>query len=93
MSIFLPDFATHSSRPTDREPSDDSSPTETCVCVHCFPDLKAISQSNDKPLRAAFTFYPHPVLHKVQIQKGGPNPMEGNSHNPGLEVQEGPTVG
>ncbi|KAF3704729.1 Tumor necrosis factor receptor superfamily member 13B Transmembrane activator and CAML interactor [Channa argus] len=64
-------FLTNPSRPTDREPSEDSSPTETCVCVHCFPDLKALGQGNDRPPRAPFTFYHQAVLHKPQTQKGG----------------------
>uniref|UniRef100_A0A8D0ADE3 TNFR-Cys domain-containing protein n=1 Tax=Sander lucioperca TaxID=283035 RepID=A0A8D0ADE3_SANLU len=48
----------------DHEPSYDSIPTETCVCVHCFPDLKALGQGNDRPLRAPFSFYQQPVLHR-----------------------------
>uniref|UniRef100_A0A3Q3WBI4 TACI cysteine-rich domain-containing protein n=1 Tax=Mola mola TaxID=94237 RepID=A0A3Q3WBI4_MOLML len=41
-----------------------SIPTETCICVHCFPDLKALSHGNDRPLRTPFSFYPYPVLHR-----------------------------
>ncbi|TKS90154.1 Tumor necrosis factor receptor superfamily member 13B [Collichthys lucidus] len=65
------DVATNSSRPADREPSDDSSPTETCVCVHCFPDLKALGQGNDKLVREPFPFYPQAVPHRAQIQNNG----------------------
>uniref|UniRef100_A0A4W6CUM1 TNFR-Cys domain-containing protein n=1 Tax=Lates calcarifer TaxID=8187 RepID=A0A4W6CUM1_LATCA len=56
------DFVTSPSCPTDREPSEDTSPTETCVCVHCFPDLKALGQGNDRPPRAPFSFYQQAVL-------------------------------
>lgn len=88
-----PDFVTNLSHPTDHEPSDDSSPTETCVCVHCFPDLKALGQGNDRPPKAPFSFYPQPVLHRAQIQKGGPHQTEGNFLTPGREVQEEAAVG
>ncbi|XP_044035303.1 tumor necrosis factor receptor superfamily member 13B [Siniperca chuatsi] len=87
------DFVTNSSRLTDREPSDDSSPTETCVCVHCFPDLKALGQGNDRLLRAPFSYYPQAVHHRAQIQKGGPLWTEENLHTSGLEVQEEVAVG
>nr|XP_020477691.1 tumor necrosis factor receptor superfamily member 13B [Monopterus albus]XP_020477692.1 tumor necrosis factor receptor superfamily member 13B [Monopterus albus] len=61
---------TSSSRPIDRE-TDDPSPTETCVCVHCFPDLKATGLSNDRPLRAPTAYYQQTVLHRAQTQNGG----------------------
>uniref|UniRef100_A0A673APR6 TNFR-Cys domain-containing protein n=1 Tax=Sphaeramia orbicularis TaxID=375764 RepID=A0A673APR6_9TELE len=50
-----------SSRPPEHEPLDDSSPTETCVCVHCFPDLKALSQGHDPTLRT-----PLPINHQAR---------------------------
>lgn len=56
-----------------RSRSNDSSPTETCVCIHCFPDLKPLSQSNDRLLR-------EPVLPRVQTQNGGPL-WTGNHHH------------
>ncbi|KAG7226601.1 hypothetical protein INR49_003758 [Caranx melampygus] len=60
-----------------RSRSNDSSPTETCVCVHCFPDLKPLSQSNDRLLR-------EPVLPRVQTQNGGgPLWTENNHHASG----------
>uniref|UniRef100_A0A665XAD6 TACI cysteine-rich domain-containing protein n=1 Tax=Echeneis naucrates TaxID=173247 RepID=A0A665XAD6_ECHNA len=62
--------------------SDDSSPTETCVCVHCFPDLKQQSQGNDRLLRA-------PVLTRTQIHKGGPLWTEESPHFSGRDAQEG----
>ncbi|XP_039991521.1 tumor necrosis factor receptor superfamily member 13B [Xiphias gladius] len=70
------DFVQSSSCPTDREPSDDSSPTETCVCIHCFPDLKALGQGNDRLLRAPLTFYQQADPLRAQIQKGGPRTEE-----------------
>ncbi|XP_042363898.1 tumor necrosis factor receptor superfamily member 13B [Plectropomus leopardus] len=87
------DFVSNSYRPTDREPSYDSSPTETCVCVHCFPDLKGQSQSNDRPLTAPYSFSQQPILHKAQMQTGGPVWTEGNLYQSRLEVQEGPELG
>ncbi|KAA8581069.1 tumor necrosis factor receptor superfamily member 13B [Etheostoma spectabile] len=81
------DFVPDSNRTRDREPSNDSLPTETCVCVHCFPDLKGLGQGNDRPPRAPFSFYQQPVLHR------GPVWAEENLHNSGLEVLEEAEVG
>ncbi|XP_022598099.1 tumor necrosis factor receptor superfamily member 13B [Seriola dumerili] len=63
------DYVTHSR-------SNDSSPTETCVCVHCFPDLKPLAQGNDRLLRA-------PVLPRGQTQNGGPLWAEKSLHTSG----------
>ncbi|XP_040923183.1 tumor necrosis factor receptor superfamily member 13B [Toxotes jaculatrix] len=82
------DVVTSSSCHTDREPSDDSSPTETCVCAHCFPDLKALGPGNDRPLRAPFSFYQQAVFPRAPIQKGGPLWPEESLHSCGVEVQE-----
>lgn len=82
------DFVTKLSHPTAREASDDSSPTETCMCVHCFPDLKALGQGNDRPPRAPFSFYPQAVLHRAQVQKGEPVWTEGSLYTSGGQVQE-----
>ncbi|XP_051274629.1 tumor necrosis factor receptor superfamily member 13B [Dicentrarchus labrax] len=82
------DFVTNSSCPTDREPSDDSSPTETCVCVHCFPDLKALGQGSDRPPTAPYSYYPQVVLHRAQTQNGGPLWTDENLYTSGPEVQE-----
>ncbi|XP_030255104.1 tumor necrosis factor receptor superfamily member 13B [Sparus aurata] len=87
------DFVTNSSLPTDREPSNDSSPTETCVCVHCFPDLKVLGQGHDRPPRAPLSLYPQAVLHRAQIQNGEPLWTEGNLYTSGPEVQEEAAVG
>lgn len=86
------DFVTNSNCTPDHEPSYDSSPTETCVCVHCFPDLKALGQANDRLPSAPFSYYP-PVLHRAQIQNGGPVWAEGNLYTSGQEVQEEAAVG
>ncbi|XP_026206371.1 tumor necrosis factor receptor superfamily member 13B [Anabas testudineus] len=86
-------FVTSSSRPADREPSDDSSPTETCVCVHCFPDLKTLGQGNDSPLRAPFTFYQQAVLQKAQSQKETSLWTEDSLYSSGMEVHEEAAVG
>uniref|UniRef100_A0A667XWS0 TACI cysteine-rich domain-containing protein n=1 Tax=Myripristis murdjan TaxID=586833 RepID=A0A667XWS0_9TELE len=60
--------------PTDRlmdssilrrtEPNDDSTPTETCVCVHCFPDPRAPNQADERPLGLPFSFYQQALLHQ-----------------------------
>uniref|UniRef100_A0A8C3AWG1 TNFR-Cys domain-containing protein n=1 Tax=Cyclopterus lumpus TaxID=8103 RepID=A0A8C3AWG1_CYCLU len=63
------DLVTHSNLTAGREPSYDPSPTETCVCVHCFPDLKALGQGNDRPLGAPYTFHQQAVLHESPIDK------------------------
>uniref|UniRef100_A0A3P8TWW3 TNFR-Cys domain-containing protein n=1 Tax=Amphiprion percula TaxID=161767 RepID=A0A3P8TWW3_AMPPE len=87
------DYPTSSSCPTNRDPSDDSSPTETCVCIHCFPDLKALGQCNNRPPRAPFTFNQEAALQRAQIQKGGPLWPEESLHIPGQMAQGGPAVG
>uniref|UniRef100_A0A3Q1GAY4 TNF receptor superfamily member 13B n=1 Tax=Acanthochromis polyacanthus TaxID=80966 RepID=A0A3Q1GAY4_9TELE len=91
-SLFT-DYPTTSCCPTNRDPSDDSSPTETCICIHCFPDLKALGQCNNRPPRAPFTFNQEAVLQRAQIQKGGSLWPEESLHIPGQMVQGGPAVG
>lgn len=73
----FPDFAGNSCQPTSYSLSEDASPTETCVCVHCFPDLTALGQGHDRPLRVPFSIYPCPVIHKAHVQNGGPVQPEG----------------
>lgn len=85
-------FPTNPNCPTTREPSDDSIPTETCVCVHCFPDLKALGQGWDRSPRAPYSYQPA-VLHRAQIQNGGRLWTAENLHTPGLQVQEEAAVG
>ncbi|XP_059180619.1 tumor necrosis factor receptor superfamily member 13B [Centropristis striata] len=82
------DFLTNSNGTTDREPSHDSSPTETCICVHCFPDMKAKDQGNDRPQRTPSSFYQQPFLHRALIQNGGPVWTEENLYIAGHEVQD-----
>lgn len=67
----FPDFAGKSRQPTSYDLSDDSSPTETCVCVHCFPDMKTLSQGHDRALRAPSSLYSYPVLHRAHVRNGG----------------------
>nr|XP_040032265.1 tumor necrosis factor receptor superfamily member 13B [Gasterosteus aculeatus aculeatus] len=73
---------------TDQEPPYDASPTETCACVHCFPDLKSLGQGNDRPPAAPFSFYQQAVLHEPPFQHRGPLWTEENLCTCGLEVQE-----
>ncbi|MEQ2295159.1 hypothetical protein AMECASPLE_011248 [Ameca splendens] len=65
------DFLPSSSLPTYRKPSEDSFPTETCVCMHCFPDLRGLGQDSDRPQRAPYSFYQQGILHRAHIQNGG----------------------
>ncbi|XP_024913803.1 tumor necrosis factor receptor superfamily member 13B isoform X2 [Cynoglossus semilaevis] len=51
------DTAAASDLYADSEPLSESSPTETCVCVHCFPDLKALGQGHDRPPRTQSSLY------------------------------------
>ncbi|XP_041830198.1 tumor necrosis factor receptor superfamily member 13B [Melanotaenia boesemani] len=87
------DFLTTSSNPTYRKPSDDSSPTETCVCVHCFPDLRVFGQDNQTPLKAPQLSYQQTVFHRAQVQKGGLVCNEGSLYSSGLKVQQEAAVG
>ncbi|XP_044194499.1 tumor necrosis factor receptor superfamily member 13B [Thunnus albacares] len=87
------DFVTNSSRPTDREPLEDSSPTETCVCVHCFPDLTALGQGNDRPLRAPYSFNQQAVPLQTQIQNGRPSCTGESLRTTGLKAQAEAAVG
>ncbi|XP_028989137.1 tumor necrosis factor receptor superfamily member 13B [Betta splendens] len=84
------DVVTNPSRPA--EPSEEPNPTETCVCVHCFPDLKALGQSSDGPLRAPFTFYQQAV-HKGPTPKGASLWSEDSLYTSGIEVHEEAAVG
>eukprot|EP00064_Thunnus_orientalis_P015004 superscaffoldBa00002704_g15053 len=87
------DFVTNSSRPTDRDPLEDSSPTETCVCVHCFPDLTALGQGNDRPLRAPYSFNQQAVPLQAQIQNGRPSCTGESLRTTGLKAQAEAAVG
>ncbi|XP_035001393.1 tumor necrosis factor receptor superfamily member 13B isoform X1 [Hippoglossus stenolepis] len=76
-------FVTSPGCPPNREQSDDSIPTETCVCVHCFPDLKALGQSNDKPLGPPFSFNQQAGFPVAQTMNGRPLWTEQSHHEPG----------
>lgn len=89
----FPDFAANPCQPTSYNLSDDSSPTETCACVHCFPDLKALSQGHDRPLRAPSSPYPYPVLHRAHVQNGGPVLPEGATTTTEGDAQQESLVG
>ncbi|KAM8836248.1 tumor necrosis factor receptor superfamily member 13B isoform 2-T2 [Spinachia spinachia] len=82
------DLVAHAEHTTDWEPPYDSNPTETCVCVHCFPDLKSLGQGNDRPPAAPSSFYQQAVLHQSAFQQRGPLWSEENLSSSGLEVQE-----
>ncbi|KAL6094671.1 tnfrsf13b [Pungitius sinensis] len=82
------DLVTNSKATTDREPPYDPSPTETCACVHCFPDLKSLSHGNDRPPAGPFSFYQQAVLHQSAVSQRGPVWTEDNLWSSRLEVQE-----
>uniref|UniRef100_A0A3B5K825 TNFR-Cys domain-containing protein n=1 Tax=Takifugu rubripes TaxID=31033 RepID=A0A3B5K825_TAKRU len=81
----------NSDHPTSYDQSDDSSPTETCVCVHCFPDLKALSHGHDMSLRAPFSLYP--VFQRAQVKNGGPLQTEVNIPTSEAVLQQASVVG
>ncbi|KAK5850455.1 hypothetical protein PBY51_001335 [Eleginops maclovinus] len=83
-------FQENSNHPSEFEPTYDSSPTETCVCVHCFPDLKALSQGNQ---RAPYSVHQQPSLHRAQTLKPGPVWTEQNLQNCEHRLQEEAAVG
>ncbi|XP_075889972.1 uncharacterized protein tnfrsf13b isoform X2 [Nelusetta ayraudi] len=62
------------SYPTEQEPSDDSIPTETCVCVHCFPDLKSVVHSGERP----YVLYPNLLTYKTPAQNDTAHQTEVN---------------
>ncbi|XP_007560682.1 tumor necrosis factor receptor superfamily member 13B [Poecilia formosa] len=67
----LNDCPSSSTYPLYRESSEDSYPTETCVCVHCFPDLRGLSQDSNRQQRPSYSFYQQGILHRAHIQNGG----------------------
>lgn len=72
-------------QPAERELSDNSSPTETCVCVHCFPDLKGLGQ--DSPIRASYSNQ-QAVLQRVPGLNGGSVWTEQDIYTSGTNAQE-----
>ncbi|CAG5909825.1 unnamed protein product [Menidia menidia] len=82
------DIQTSPGSPPNCEQPDDSSPTETCVCVHCFPDLRTLGQDSQRPLRGPYSFYQQAVLHKANIPKSEPVCTEETIQSSGLRVQE-----
>ncbi|XP_013877325.1 tumor necrosis factor receptor superfamily member 13B [Austrofundulus limnaeus] len=87
------DFQTVPNYPNCREPSDDSNPVETCVCVHCFPDLRVLNPDSNRPQRMPYSFYQQAVLHRAHIQNGGSIWTEENLARPQMEVQEEVALG
>ncbi|XP_054623587.1 tumor necrosis factor receptor superfamily member 13B isoform X2 [Dunckerocampus dactyliophorus] len=73
--------------------ADESIPTETSVCVHCFPDFTAVGSDNKKPHRAPLMHYQQDVLNHARMQHQCPPRAQGRSHTPTLEVHEGLMVG
>uniref|UniRef100_A0A3Q2Y3C3 TACI cysteine-rich domain-containing protein n=1 Tax=Hippocampus comes TaxID=109280 RepID=A0A3Q2Y3C3_HIPCM len=63
--FILTDLMAHARGAT--EPSDESSPTETCVCVHCYPDPITVVSNNRAPSRAPMAYDQQAVLHHALI--------------------------
>ncbi|XP_061822126.1 tumor necrosis factor receptor superfamily member 13B isoform X1 [Nerophis lumbriciformis] len=68
--------------------ADGTRPTETSVCVHCFPDFTAVD--DERLHRDPLT---HDVLNHTRIQHQRPLWTADRSHTPTLEVQGGAMVG
>nr|XP_057917858.1 tumor necrosis factor receptor superfamily member 13B [Doryrhamphus excisus] len=82
------DCVAHPSRATD-----ESIPTETSVCVHCFPDFAAVASDNKRPHGSPLTHYQQDVLNHIRMQHQCPPPTQGKPDTPTLEVYEGSMVG
>ncbi|XP_033988986.1 tumor necrosis factor receptor superfamily member 13B isoform X2 [Trematomus bernacchii] len=63
----------------------DSCPTETCVCVHCFPDLKTFGNQ-----RSSFSV---PQQQRAQTLKPGPVWINQNQNLSGVQQQQEAAVG
>ncbi|XP_061564625.1 tumor necrosis factor receptor superfamily member 13B [Cololabis saira] len=79
--------------PTYREPSDDSSPTENCTCVHCFPDLRAFGQDSGRPPRAQYSLYQEGVPQRPHVQDGGSICVAGSLLGSGIGALKEATMG
>ncbi|XP_019719069.1 tumor necrosis factor receptor superfamily member 13B isoform X1 [Hippocampus comes] len=75
------------------EPSDESSPTETCVCVHCYPDPITVVSNNRAPSRAPMAYDQQAVLHHALMQNRYPLWTQNVSHTSALEVHDESMVG
>ncbi|KAL3051068.1 hypothetical protein OYC64_001361 [Pagothenia borchgrevinki] len=73
------DFPTYSNQSTD-DTTYDSCPTETCVCVHCFPDLKTLGNQ-----RSSFSV---PQQQRAQTLKPGPVWINQNYNLSGVQQQQ-----
>ncbi|XP_077406675.1 tumor necrosis factor receptor superfamily member 13B [Vanacampus margaritifer] len=75
------------------EPSDESSPTETCVCVHCYPDPTTVGGNNKAPSRAPGTYDQQAVLHHALMLNQCPLWAQNASHTSTLEEYDESMVG
>lgn len=89
----LIDILTSPSCPVNLEPSDDSLPTETCVCVHCFPDMNMRGPAHSRTLRDPPVLYQQAVLQRAQTQNGGACWTEQSFQTYDMKVQEEAAVG
>ncbi|XP_065327675.1 tumor necrosis factor receptor superfamily member 13B isoform X1 [Pelmatolapia mariae] len=87
------DILTSLSCPVNLEPSDDSLPTETCVCVHCFPDMNVRGPAHSRTLRDPPVLYQQAVLQRAQTQNGGACWTEQSFRTYDMKVQEEAAVG
>ncbi|KAM6896900.1 uncharacterized protein tnfrsf13b [Xenentodon cancila] len=87
------DLPTSTQYPTYPEPSDDSSPTENCACVHCFPDLSTFGQDDGRPPRAQYSLYQQGVVQRPHIETGRSICVAGSLQGSGMEAQEEAAMG
>ncbi|XP_043959631.1 tumor necrosis factor receptor superfamily member 13B isoform X1 [Gambusia affinis] len=91
--LSILDCPASSTHPPCRESSEDSYPTETCMCVHCFPDLRGLSQDSSRQQRPSDSFYQQGILHRAHIQNGGSLWTGGSLSASGPKVQQEAAVG
>lgn len=87
------DFVPSSTYLSYSEPSEDSYPPETCVCVHCFPDLRGLGQDSSRSQRPPYSCYQQGILHRAHFQNGGLHWTGGSLRTSGPEIQQGAAVG
>ncbi|XP_077360059.1 uncharacterized protein tnfrsf13b [Festucalex cinctus] len=85
------DLMAHASGAT--EPPDESSPTETCVCVHCYPDPTSVGGNNKALSRAPVTYDQQAVLHHALMLNQCPLWAQNASHTSTLEAHDESMVG
>ncbi|KAM4623504.1 uncharacterized protein tnfrsf13b isoform 2-T2 [Polymixia lowei] len=67
-------------QPTDPQPASESSPTETCECAHCFPDIRVPSWGEERSQRPPFSICQESVHNGKPLlsQEGPTHPQAGS---------------